>query len=83
MAKIMAFVSVPGSNGIWQYDNVATAAATYPDANGTYSAGVRSYAPPSGAVQLTYVSCRKTGETVLRGELNKNFYDQLNANGVP
>ena len=29
----MAWVDVPGSNAIWQYDNAATAADTYADAN--------------------------------------------------
>lgn len=79
----MAWVSVPGSNGIWQYDNAATASDTYSDANGTTSAGVRTFTPPGGNAQYTYVKVRKTGETVERGELNKNFYDNRNANGVP
>jgi len=79
----MAWVSVPGSNGIWQYDNAATASDTYSDANGTTSAGVRTFTPPGGNAQYTYVKVRKTGETIERGELNKNFYDNKNANGVP
>lgn len=79
----MAWVSVPGSNGIWQYDNAATASDTYSDANGTTSAGVRTFTPPGGNAQYTYVKVRKTGETVERGELNKNFYDNRNANGIP
>jgi hypothetical protein len=79
----MAWVSVPGSNGIWQYDNAATASDTYSDANGTTSAGVRTFTPPGGNAQYTYVKVRKTGETIERGELNKNFYDNKNANGIP
>jgi hypothetical protein len=79
----MAWVSVPGSNGIWQYENAATASDTYSDANGTTSAGVRTFTPPGGNAQYTYVKVRKTGETVERGELNKNFYDNRNANGIP
>lgn len=79
----MAFVSVQGSNGIWQYDNAATAADTYSDANGTTASGVRTFTPPGGSPQYTYVKCRKTGETTVRGELNKNFYDNRYANGIP
>ena len=71
----MAFVVVPGSNDIWEYDNAATAADTYPDANGTTSAGVRTFTPTGGNPQYTYVKCRKAGETAERGELNKNYYD--------
>jgi hypothetical protein len=79
----MAWVSVPGSNGIWEYDNAATASDTYSDANGTTTAGVRTYTPPGGNAQYTYVKVRKVGETVERGELSKNFYDNRNANGIP
>lgn len=71
----MAWVAVPGSNGIWQFDNAATAADTYSDANGTITAGVRTFTPTGGNAQYTYIKCRKTGETTERGELNKNFYD--------
>lgn len=71
----MAWVTVPGSNNIWQYDNAATAADTYTDANGTTSGGIRSFTPPGGNTQYTYVKCRKTGETQERGELSKNYYD--------
>ena len=55
----MAFVVVPGSNGIWEYDNAATAADTYSDANGTTAAGIRTFTPPGGNTQYTYVKCRK------------------------
>ena len=79
----MAWVSVPGSNGIWEYDNAATASDTYSDANGTTTAGDRTFTPPGGNAQYTYVKVRKAGETTERGELNKNFYDNKNANGVP
>lgn len=71
----MAFVVVPGSNGIWEYDNAATAADTYSDANGTTANGIRTFTPPGGNTQLTYVKCRKVGETTIRGELSKNYYD--------
>jgi len=69
-------VVVPGSNNIWEYDNTATAADTYLDANGTTTAGIRSYTPPdNGNTQETYIKVRKTGETIERGELSKNYYD--------
>jgi hypothetical protein len=73
----MAYVTVPGSNTIWEYDNAATAADTYSDANGTTAAGIRTFTPPGGTAQETYVKCRKTGETIVRGELSKNYYDAL------
>jgi hypothetical protein len=38
----MAFVAVTGSNGVWEYDNAATAADTYSDAQGTVSGGIRT-----------------------------------------
>jgi len=79
----MAWVSIPGSNGIWEYENAAAASDTYSDANGTTTAGVRTFTPTGGNAQYTYVRVRKAGETVERGELNKNFYDNKNANGVP
>lgn len=71
----MAFVVVPGSAGIWEFDNAATTADTYVDANGTTSAGVRTFTPPGGNPQYTYIRCRKAGETTERGELSKNYYD--------
>ncbi len=72
----MAWVVVPGSNGIWEYDDAATASDTYPDANGTTVAGIRSFTfPDSDSTQETYVKVRKTGETIERGELSKNYYD--------
>jgi hypothetical protein len=71
----MAWVVVPGSNGIWEFDDAATAADTYVDANGTTAAGIRTFTPPGGNPQYTYVKCRKAGETYVRGELSKNYYD--------
>ena len=32
----MAWVTVSGSNSVWQYENSATAANTYSDATGSY-----------------------------------------------
>ena len=71
----MAWVTVPGSNSVWEYDNAAIASDTYPDANGTVTAGVRSFTPSGGNTQLTYIKVRKAGETIERGELSKNYYD--------
>ena len=71
----MAYVTVPGSNSIWEYDNAPASGEYYGDANGTVSGGVRSFTPPGGNTQETYVKCRKVGETTVRGELNKNYYD--------
>ena len=71
----MAWVVVPGSSGIWEYDNAATASDTYSDANGTTASGVRSFTPPGGNTQEIYVKVRKAGETIVRGELSKNYYD--------
>lgn len=79
----MAWVVIPGSNGIWEYDNAATAADTYVDANGTTAAGVRTFTPPGGSTQATYIKCRKVGEIIERGELNKNYYDQKFSEGTP
>lgn len=71
----MAWVTVPGSDGVWEYDNAATANTSYSDANGTITAGVRSFTPTGGNTQETYIRCRKAGETTERGELSKNYYD--------
>lgn len=76
----MAWVAVPGSNGIWEYDNAANTSMsdTYDAANGTVTNGIRAFTPPNGGnTQYTYIRCRKTGETIVRGELNKNYYDNL------
>lgn len=71
----MAWVTVPGSNGIWEYENTATSADTYPDASGTYSGGIRTFTFADGNSQQIYARCRKTGETKERGELSKDYYD--------
>ena len=42
----MAWVDVPNSNSIWQYDNAATISNTYPDsadgANSVIASGIRT-----------------------------------------
>lgn len=71
----MAWVVVPGSDGIWEYDDAATAADTYVDANGTTSGGIRIFTPPGGNPQYTYVKCRKVIGKYSEGDLSKNYYD--------
>jgi len=76
----MAWVTVPGSNNIWEYDNAATVSDTYPDsadgANVTVSGGVRTYTHPSDSRTVkVYIKTRKAGETKERGELSKTYYD--------
>jgi len=76
----MAWVTVPGSNNVWQYDNAATVSDTYADAadgaNSVIASGIRTYTKPgtSDTVQV-YIKTRKTGETKERGELSKTYYD--------
>ena len=72
----MAWVDVPGTNSVWEYENTATAANTYADAPGTYSGGIRTFTQPGTSLATkVYARCRKKGETVERGELSKDFYD--------
>lgn len=71
----MAWETVSGSDNIWEYDSSATASDTYPDANGITNGGIRVFTRPSGVTEFTYIKCRKIGETVVRGELSKTYYD--------
>ena len=75
----MAWVTVPGSNNIWEFDNAATISDTYPDsadgANVTISGGIRTFTFADGNEQEIYIKCRKVGETTERGELSKTYYD--------
>lgn len=71
----MAWVTVTGSNNIWEFENSATSANTYPDATGTYSGGVRTFTTPNGGTQQIYARCRKIGDTRESGELSKTYYD--------
>ena len=71
----MAYQTVSGSDNIWEYDDAATASDTYSDANGNVSSGIRVFTRPSGVTEFTYIKCRKIGETVVRGELSKTYYD--------
>ena len=75
----MAWVTVPGSNSIWEFDNTATVSNTYPDsadgANVTISGGIRTFTFADGNVQQIYIRCRKAGETTERGESSKTYYD--------
>ena len=75
----MAWVDIPGSNSIWQYDNAATISNTYPDsadgANSVIASGIRTYTKPGGGTVQVYIRCRKKGTTVDRGELSKTYFD--------
>ena len=94
----MAWLIVPGSNGNWEYDNAPTlgsplapGAKVHPDdqyyreANGTVTAGIRSFTPTGGTTQETYVKCKKVQpagqiypDSNTNGpwsELSKNYYD--------
>ena len=75
----MAWVTVPGSNNIWEFDDAATISDTYPDSadgeNATISGGIRTFTFADGNVQEIYIKCRKAGETTERGELSKTYYD--------
>jgi len=76
----MAWVDIPGSNSIWQYENSATVSDTYPDsadgANSVVSGGIRTYTKPDvGGTVAVYMRTRKKGETTERGELSKTYFD--------
>lgn len=73
----MAYVAVTGSGGIWEYDNSATKsdAEAYSESNGTVTNGIRTFTSIGGNTERVYIKCRKVGETIVRGELNKNYYD--------
>ena len=79
----MAFVTVPGSDGKWEYDNAAGAGDTYSDTPGVIAAGVRTFTKPGGGTQKTYIKCRQTGKTAIAGEINKDFYDYRFTQGTP
>ena len=107
----MAWVTVPGSNGVWEYGDdptlgtLANADAKVQDdpdagqtddyyrANGTVTNGVRSFTPPGGNTQETYVKCRKVlpaGKIYIDSnsngpwsELSKNYYDYKFSQGTP
>jgi len=66
---------VTGFTG-WAYENTATAANTYSEANGSYSGGIRTFTTPGPSpTQETYVRCRRLLDNVERGELSKTYYD--------
>jgi len=82
----MAWVTVPGSNDIWEYENTAVVTNTYPDsadgANVTISNGIRSWVRPGTSETLEcYIRCRTTADNVERGELYKGFYDNVFSSG--
>ena len=65
----MAWVTVAGSNNIWEYENTATKsdADTYSDSNGTIADGIRTFTSICGNTEKVYIKCRKIGETIIRG----------------
>jgi hypothetical protein len=70
----MAWVTVPGSNSLWEYNN----APADPGASSPYyelwlkqTAGVRTH---RGIFEV-YTNCRRTGTTTDVGELSKSYYD--------
>ena len=88
----MAWVTVPGTNDLWEYDNAPTLGTLaagakahpddqyYRDAPGTVTAGIRSYTHPNGTTQETYVKCRMIGDGNDSGpwsELSKTYYDNV------
>jgi hypothetical protein len=79
----MAWVDVPGSNSIWQYENSATASNTYADAPGTYSGGIRTYTTPgTGQVNKAYARTRKKGQQNLLNyseQFDNAFWSKLRA----
>lgn len=79
----MAWVNVPGSNGLLEYDNTASLMAggmvdidVSQGCNGTIADGIRTFTPPNGGnPQKIYLKTRRAGETKILGELSKNYYD--------
>ena len=72
----MAWVNIAKTGNLWTYENTATAAHTYSDANGSYSGGIRTFDPPGATpAQETYVRCRMVADSIERGELSKTFWD--------
>ena len=79
----MAWVNVPGSNGLLEYDNTASLMAggmvdidVSQGCNGTIAGGIRTFTPPNGGnPQKIYLKTRRAGETKILGELSKNYYD--------
>ena len=77
----MAWVDVPGSNNIWQYENSASGFQIHIQIQAQVqtqliSGGIRTYTKPgtSDTVKV-YIRTRKKGETTERGELSKTYYD--------
>ena len=76
----MAWVTVPNSNSIWQYENSATATHTYKDsaagANSVISGGIRTRIKPGTSdTTETYIRCRVKSTRKEIGELSKTYYD--------
>ena len=74
-----------GQVTVWQFDDIAKSTDVYnPNTivlsppNGTDADGIRTFIWPNGNQQQIYIRCRKAGETLVRGELSKDYYDSLN-----
>ena len=78
----MAWAPVPGSAGIFEYENTATAADTYSDANGTYSGGIRSYTPPGGSLQEIYARTRMTVDATGRVHIEEITFTSASETGT-
>ena len=82
----MAWVTVPNSDSMWEYENTATSSDTYSDsaagANSTISGGIRTYTKPGTSDTVTVYA-----RTRIRGEINlapnsEDFTAWLTNNGV-
>jgi len=78
--------TLANANAKVQDDPDAGAVDEYYRANGTVTAGIRSFTPPGGNLQQTYVKCRRVqgpaGKIYTNSntngpwsELSKNYYD--------
>jgi len=67
----MAWVSVPGSNGLWEYNN----SPVNPGGKLTSLWQLQTNGIRTLAGSTVYTNCRRTGTTADVGELSKTFYD--------
>ena len=78
----MAWVTVNGSKGIWEYENTAVVTDTYKEsadgASMSISNGIRTFTKPGTSDTVAnYMQCRTVSDSVERGELSKAFYDAV------
>src|SRR5210317_2554378 len=82
----MAWVTVNGSKGIWEYENTAVVTDTYKEsadgASMSISNGIRTFTKPGTSDTVAnYMKCRTVSDSVERGELSKAFYDAVFSEG--